>query len=105
MARRPKTPKMPSHSQALKSALGYVMDVTSDLNGEVPLIAVDLTTNNNGKYRLVLGVEADLATLDALIDDLRKNYTSKNFPPSRLSDLHVARAAGWQGDTWKPERT
>lgn len=102
--KRPKPGEI-SHSEALRVALSYIMDATSDLQGAKPLVAVDLSPTDSGRHRLVLGVEGDLATLDAIIDNLRKYYSKKDFSGARLSDIRFARDSGWQGDNYKPTKS
>lgn len=91
-----------SHNEALRGAIAYVMQATRDLEGVKPLVAVDLHEDDNGTYRLVLGVEADMNVLDEILDVIR-GYYPEGVHPNRLADIKFARSEGWTGDTYRAE--
>lgn len=92
-----------SHNEALRGALAYVMQATSDLGGLKPLVAADVTKGRNGMYRLVVGVEADIQTLDEILDAIRAHYP-EGVKTDRLADIQFARENGWSGDNYMADK-
>lgn len=99
---RPKLREI-THNEALRQAIAYVMQATGDLGGEKPLVAVDLSEDDSGMYRLVLGVEADLETLDEILSMMR-GYYPNGIDRSRLADVKFAHSNGWSGASFRPEK-